>query len=178
MRKKAPTRRTPATDRPGRRRGANLHHSSRRSHTRSSATRFLLGRSLCLLKMLCLNGKIREGRSTLPRDPLPPPKRDGQAFAESSANASDDAHRGREYLATATTTLHRRPIRIDFTCQLDSCACGLCLPTATALRGTLDHLKPSQAVDCKKGKLRYSSVRSRSLIAPYCAHSMLEAESS
>ena len=52
-------------------------------------------------KMLCLNGKIREGRSRLPGDPLPPPKQDGQAFAEISANVADDAHRGRKYLATA-----------------------------------------------------------------------------
>ena len=62
-----------------------------------------------------LNGKNREGRSTLPRDPIPPPKRDSQAFAESSANGVDVAHRSREYLAFATTTLFRRPIRIDFT---------------------------------------------------------------
>ena len=73
------------------------------------------GCSLCLLKWLCLNGKNREGRSTLPRDPIPPPKRDSQAFAESSANGVDVAHRSREYLAFATTTLFRRPIRIDFT---------------------------------------------------------------
>ena len=66
-------------------------------------------------KWLCLNGKIREGRSTLPADPLPPPKRDGQAFAESSATALDDAHRGRRCRAKFTTTRHRRPVRIDFT---------------------------------------------------------------
>ena len=75
--------------------------ASRRITSRSAPTAGARGRSLCLLKWLCLNGKNREGRSTLPGDPFPPPKRDGQAFAESAANVVDVAHRGRRCRANS-----------------------------------------------------------------------------
>ena len=78
-------------------------------------TRFLLGLLSLFAKWLCLNGKNREGRLTLPGDPIPPPERDGQAFAESAANIVDVAHRGRRCRAKFTTTRERSSVRIDFT---------------------------------------------------------------
>ena len=122
--------------------------------------------SALFAKMLCLNGKNREGRSTLPRDPLPPPKRDGQAFAESSANVVDDAHRGQEYLPFVTITLYRRPIRIDCTWKSGSgqIKCGLCAQLQFALRGCTRPSHAFASCKCNQFKLRYSIARRKSLV--------------
>ena len=115
--------------------------------------------SALFAKCLSLNGKIREGRSRLPGDRLPPPKRDGQAFAESSANAVDDAHRGRRCRAKFTTTLHRRPICV--------------IPPAIDPSA---HLAGAGSTDCRLALLRrlarsldgrYLPVDARKLDAPH-----------
>ena len=100
-------------------------------------------------KWLCLNGKIREGRTTLPGDPLPPPKRDGQAFAESAASAVDVAHRGRRCCANSQPRCNGVQYALVAPGNLfpaDWRERVLC-PAATLCEAARGHLKRSQAVN-------------------------------
>ena len=132
-------------------------------------------------KMLCLNGKIREGQSRLPGDPLSPPKRDSQAFAESSANVDDVAHRGRRcransqprcigvQYASISQSTHSSTVGCASVKHTSLAACRLyLLLRRTRYRRTILTRRRAKVLSTSQ------THRSRRLIAPYCAHSMLE----